>query len=68
MDRTTLEIQLYFDVLDKILKFQVNPLRDSLVITAVKNVAEGRTDGHTEGQDRNIYASSLLYGGIIKNL
>ena len=36
-----------------------------MVITAERNIRKGRTDGHTAEQGENMYASSLLDGGII---
>jgi len=55
----------HFEVLNIILQFELDPSRGSLVITAEKT---SRKDGQTDGQDRNIYASSPLGGGIINYL
>ena len=59
-----------FEVLNKVLQFQLNLLRGSLVITGEKTLwTDGWTDRHMDGwrdgQDRNIYAIRLLGGGII---
>jgi len=53
---------VHFKVLNKILQFQLNPFSGSLIITGEKML---QTDGRTDRQDRNIYASSPLGGGII---
>jgi len=53
---------VHFEVLNIILQFQLNPSSGSLVIAAEKSC--GRTDRQTDGQDKNIYASSLLGRGI----
>ena len=62
-----------------ILKFQLNPLRSSSVIAEEKNGwtdgqtdrqmdrwADGQMDRPLDKQNKNIYASSLLGGGMIK--
>ena len=48
-------------MLNIFLQFQVDPSNGSLVIAGEKT---SQTDGQTDRQDRNIYASSLLGGGI----
>ena len=55
---------LYFEELNTILHFQPDPSCGSLVIASEKNV----TDGWTDGRVKNIYASNLLGGGLIKQI
>ena len=56
-----------FKALSTILLFQNIPIRGSAVIVGEKtSLTDGRTDGPTDRQARNIYASNPLGRGIIK--